>query len=86
VKQFLGNKNPPTLLTIPRSLRLLPLPKDQVSAQMNPFCVGRKCERKTAEILNSCTEHDLRKCFEHWQHRMQLCVNSEGNYFEGDHS
>ena len=41
---------------------------------------------KTAEILNSLTEHDLRNCLEHWQHRMQLCVNSEGNYFEGDPS
>ena len=41
---------------------------------------------KTAEILNSLREHDLRNYFEHWQHRMQLCVNSEGNYFEGDRS
>jgi len=41
---------------------------------------------KTAEILNSLTEHDLQNCFEHWQHRMQLCANSEGNYFEGDRS
>jgi hypothetical protein len=41
---------------------------------------------KMADILNSLTEHDLRNCFEHWQHRMQLCVNSEENYFEGDRS
>jgi transposase len=41
---------------------------------------------KTAEILKSLTQHDLRNCFEHWQHRMQLCVNSEGDYFEGDRS
>jgi hypothetical protein len=30
---------------------------------------------KTAEILNSLTEHELWNCFEHWHHRMQLCVN-----------
>jgi len=41
---------------------------------------------KTAEIVNSLTEHDLRNCFEHWQHRMQLCANSERNHFEGDRS
>ena len=41
---------------------------------------------KMAEALNSLTEHDLRNYFEHWQHRMQLCVNSEGNYFESDRS
>jgi hypothetical protein len=32
------------------------------------------------------TEHDLQNCFEHWQHRMQLCANSKKKkYFEGDH-
>ena len=41
---------------------------------------------KTTEILNSLTENDMQNCFECWQHRMQLCVNSEGNYFEGDRS
>jgi hypothetical protein len=41
---------------------------------------------KTAEIPNSLAEHDLQNCFEHWQHHMQLCVNSEGNYFEGNRS
>jgi len=51
VTQFLANKNitvlgAPTLLARPRSLRFLPLPKDQVSAQRNAFCVGRKCESK----------------------------------------
>jgi hypothetical protein len=39
---------------------------------------------KTAEVLNNLTEHDLWNCFEHWQHRLQLCVNLEVNYFEGD--
>jgi len=37
-----GYKTIPTLLARPRSLRLLPLPKDQVGA----LCVGRKCESK----------------------------------------
>ena len=39
---------------------------------------------KTAANLNSLTEDDLQNCFEHRQHRMQLCVISEGNYFEGN--
>jgi len=43
----------------------------------------KKKSRLTLEF-NSLTEHDLRNCFEHWQHPMQLCVNSEGNYFEDD--
>jgi hypothetical protein len=36
---------------------------------------------KTTEVLNSLTEHDLRNCFEHWQHRVWT---QEGDYFEGD--
>jgi hypothetical protein len=50
------------------------------------FVSVENVKAKTAEILNSLREHDLRNCFECWQHRMQLCVNSEGNYFEGDRS
>jgi hypothetical protein len=38
---------------------------------------------KTVENLRSLTEHDLQNCFEHWQHLMQLCANSESNYFSG---
>jgi len=41
---------------------------------------------KTAGKHNSLKEQDLRNCFEHWQHGMQLCVSLEGNYFEGDSS
>ena len=50
------------------------------------FVSVENVKAKTAEILNSLTENDLQDCFEHWQHRMQLCVNSEENYFEGDPS
>ena len=50
------------------------------------FVSAEHVKAETAEILKSLTEHDLQNCFEHWQHLMQLCTNSEGNYFEGDHS
>jgi hypothetical protein len=50
------------------------------------FVSVQNVKAKTVEILNKLTEHDLQNCFEHWQHRMQLCVNSVGNYFEGHHS
>ena len=50
------------------------------------FVSVENVKAKTAEILNSLTEQDLRNCFEHWQHSMQLYVNSEGGYFEGDRS
>jgi len=87
VKQFLANKNVTVLEYPPYSPDLAPcdfylFPKGHVSAQRDPFCVGRK----TAEFLNSFTERDLWSCFEHWQDPMQLCVSSEGNHCEGDRS
>jgi len=48
VKQFLANKNI-TVFEHPPYLPLLPLPKDQVSAQRNPFCDGRKSASKNGE-------------------------------------
>jgi hypothetical protein len=45
------------------------------------FASVENVKAKTAEILNSLREHDLQNCFEHWQHHMQLRVNSEGDYF-----
>jgi len=39
---------------------------------------------KTAGKRNSLKEQDMRNCFEHWQHGMQLCVGLEGNCVEGD--
>jgi hypothetical protein len=45
MKQFLAN-HITVLEHPPYSLRLLPLPKDQVGAQRNPLFVGRRCESK----------------------------------------
>jgi len=91
VKQFLANKNITVLQHPPYSPDLAPcdfylFPKIKSVLKRTHFVLVENVKAKTAEILNSLTEHDLQNCFEHWQHHMQLCVNSEGNYFEGDHS
>jgi len=88
VKQFLVNKNITVLENPPYSPDLTPcdfflFPKIKSVLKGTHF-VSVDVKAKTAETLNSLTEHDLRNCLEHWQHSMQLFVNSEGNYFEGD--
>ena len=89
VKQFLANKNITVLEHPPYSPDLAPC-NFYLFLQIKSVLKGthflsvENVKAKTAEILNNLTEHDLRNCFEHCQHRMQLCVNSEGNYFEGD--
>jgi histone-lysine N-methyltransferase SETMAR len=89
VKQFLAHKNIAVLEHPPYSPDLSPydfclFPKIKSVLKGTHFVSVEKVESKMAEILNSLTEHDLRNCLEQWQHHMQLCVNSDGNYFEGD--
>jgi transposase len=91
VKQFLANKKITVLEHPPYSPDLAPrdfylFPKIMSVLKGIHLVLVENVKAKTAEILNSLTEHDLRNCFEQWQHRMQLCVNSEGDYFEGDRS
>jgi len=91
VKQFLANKNITVLEHPPYSPDLAPcdfylLPKIKSMLKRTHFVSIEHVKAKTVEILNSLTEHDLQDCSEHWQHRMQLCANSEGNHFKGDRS
>ena len=91
VKQFLSSRNITVLEHQPYSPDLAPcdfylFPKVKSVLKGTHFVSVENVKAKTAEILNSLTGHDLRNCFEHWQHCMQLCVNAEGDYFEGDRS
>jgi transposase len=91
MKQFLANKNITVLELPPYSPDLAScdfhlFPKIKSVLKGTNFVSAENVKAKTAENLNSLTERDLRNCFEHWQHRMQLCVNSEEDYFEGDRS
>jgi len=89
VKQFLANKNisvleHPTYSPDPVPCDFYFFPKIKSVLKGTHFVSVENVKAKMAEILNSLTEHDLWNCFEHWLHRMQLCANSEGNYFKGD--
>jgi hypothetical protein len=95
MKQFLANHNI-TLIDhplyspdlAPCDFRLYPKFKSVPKGTPPPlfFLSVEDVKAKTTEILNSLSEGDLQHWFERWQHRMQLCVNSGGNYFEGDPS
>jgi transposase len=91
VKQFLANKNITVMEHPPYSPDLAPcdfylFPNIKSVLKGTQFLSVEDVKVKTTEILNSLTENDMQNCFERWQHRMKLCVNSEGNYFEGDRS
>ena len=91
VKLFLANKNISMLEHPPHSPDLAPcdfylFPKIKSVLKGTAFLSVEDVKAKTVENFNSLTEHYVRNCFEHWQHRMRLRVNLEGDYFEGDRS
>jgi len=89
VKQLLANKNITVLEHPPYSPDLAPCdfclsPKIKSVLKGNHFVSVENVKTKTAGKRNSLKEQDMRNCFEHWQHGMQLCVGLEGNCVEGD--
>jgi len=84
VKQCLANKNITVVEHPPYSPNLAPcnfsfFPKIKSVLKETHFVSVEDVKSKTPESLNSLTEYNLRNCFEHWQHLMQLRANSEGN-------
>jgi hypothetical protein len=61
------------------------LPRIKSMLKGTHFVSVEEVKANVMELLNSLTENDLRHCFGQWQHHMELCLNREGDYFEGDH-
>jgi len=39
---------------------------------------------KTAEALKAITLQEFQNCFEKWKKQWDKCIDSQGEYFEGD--
>jgi len=52
------------------------------------WCYGfadvSEAKKKTLEFLNSISTEELQKCFQQWEKRWHRCIESKGDYFEGD--
>ena len=73
-----------TVLSGPSTVRLFPLPENQVCAQRNQVRVVNAVKAKATQLLNSLTQDDLQHCFQQWKIRMERCRDREGDYIEGD--
>jgi len=40
---------------------------------------------KMTEALKAITLRDFQNCFEQWKRRWDKCIDSQGEYFEGDY-
>jgi hypothetical protein len=43
-------------------------------------------QRESQAVLNSIKENDFHGAFEAWKERWDLCIRSQGDYFERDGS
>jgi len=41
-------------------------------------------EKAVTDQLKAIPVSDYQRCYEDWEQRLQRCVASQGNYFEGD--
>ena len=39
---------------------------------------------KTTEALKAITLQEFQNCFEQWKKRWDKCIDSQGDYFDGD--
>ena len=53
------------------------------------FVDVREVKKKTLEVLNNAStdnasSEEFQKCFQQWEKRWHKCIESKGEYFEGD--
>ena len=48
------------------------------------FADVSKVKKKTLVVLNNISTEEFQKCFQQWEKRAYKCIESEGEYFEGD--
>jgi len=50
------------------------------------FADVSKVKQKTLEVLNNISIEEFQKCFQQWDKHWYKCIESKGEYFEGDYS
>jgi hypothetical protein len=48
------------------------------------FADVSEVKKKTLEVLNNISTEEFQKCFQQWEKRWYKCIESKGEYFEGD--
>ena len=54
------------------------------SSKGNVFASVEEVQQKTAETLTGIKIDELKNCFEQCKKRLDRCIASNGEYFEGD--
>ena len=89
VQQFLAKNNmmviplpPYSPDLVPRNFFLFPHMKCQMKGKH--FADVSEVKKKMLEVFNNINTEEFKKCFQQWKKRWYKCIESKGEYFEGD--
>ena len=89
VIEFLAKKGIPVVPQPPYSPDLSPcdfflFPKLKFYLRGRHFGTLENIEKAVTDQLKAIPVNDYQRCYEEWEQRPRRCVDSQGNYFEGD--
>jgi hypothetical protein len=89
INQFLATKNIPVASQFLYSADLSPcdfflFPKINIHLKGQHFGILENIKMSETDQLKAIPVTEFQNCYEQWKHRLQCCVNFQGNYFEGD--
>ncbi|XP_037504875.1 protein GVQW3-like [Rhipicephalus sanguineus] len=89
VQTFLAKSQTPLVQQAPYSPDMAPcdfwlFPKLKRTLRGERFQTREDIMAATTAELNSIPKEAFSECFQQWQHRWEKCVESQGDYFEGD--
>jgi len=65
-------------------MRLFPVPSYERPDERETFADVSEIKKKTLEVLNNISTEEFQKCFQQWGKRWYKCIQSKGEYSEGD--
>ncbi|VVC26506.1 Hypothetical protein CINCED_3A009587 [Cinara cedri] len=90
VRRFLTKNDMTTVSHPPYSPDLFPcvfflFPRKKMNMKGKRFVdIDKVKKKKTTEALAGITKDEIKKCLKNWNKRLAKCINSNGEYFEGD--
>ena len=89
VREFLTKNNMTTVPHLAYLPNLAPcnfyvFAKMKLRLKRRRFVSTEEIQAESQQVLNTLTLTDFNECFQKWQNRWDHCIQSQGDYFEGD--
>jgi hypothetical protein len=89
MRQFLASTKTTVIPQPPYSQDLAPcdfflFPTRTVKLKARRFDSIDEIQTESQDVMKTLTQNDFQQCFRSCKSRWNLCINAEGDYFEGD--